>query len=51
MNSRPSAFRFLAAAIAFSLCAGCGQKGPLMRPDSSPQTPVTIRPATPPPQG
>ena len=47
------------AMLVVSTLTGCGQKGPLMRPDSSPQSPVTIRPApapaaaatTPPPQG
>lgn len=34
----------LALAAALALTA-CGQKGPLVRPDRSPQAPVVIRPA------
>ena len=39
------ALPFLVAAVVFATLPGCGQKGPLMRPDTAPQSPVTIRPA------
>lgn len=41
---RPFPTLCLALAAALPLAA-CGQKGPLVRPDSSPQAPVVIRPA------
>lgn len=40
-----SALPLLVTAVAFAALSGCGQKGPLMRPGTAPQSPVTIRPA------
>lgn len=39
------ALPFLVAAVVFATLTGCGQKGPLMRPETAPQSPITIRPA------